>query len=335
MAAVYTQTMYSSSSQSEASSGYACYGHRPSYSGSLSRSQSYGRPTIELPRPLEPRPALHTSLSESSGGSRPHDVSHGPLSPDHRSQGQNLPAFRDIFSPGPRTSGPLTYNGTWNPNGPATQGHSRADSLYCQSTLHPPMVLQPPSDLSSKYHPPQTRPFEVPILNTSPVTKHPPQTLAIPPSTTYQEQRCEYTEHHGDKSVGAPNSSYFSNGLHGQYNATIPDEAQYRAHFSTHDQAPGQPYTPTSADSQSTYVGIQNIPGEGTFYVYKGGGRIPTHVDGESVNPAWGLTKANKPRKRLALACLDCREKKIKCEPGATSCLQCEKAKRTCRRYGP
>ena len=64
---------------------------------------------------------------------------------------QSVPSqltFRDIFSPGPRTSGPLTYNGTWNPNGPATQGHSRADSLYCQSTLHPPMVLQPPSDLS-------------------------------------------------------------------------------------------------------------------------------------------------------------------------------------------
>ena len=104
MAAVSTQTMYSSSSQSDASPGYAYYEHRPSYSGSLSRSHSYGRPTIELPRPLEPRPALHTSLSESSGGSRSHDVSHGPLSPDQRSQGQNLPALRDIFSPGLRAS---------------------------------------------------------------------------------------------------------------------------------------------------------------------------------------------------------------------------------------
>lgn len=33
------------------------------------------------------------------------------------------------------------------------------------------------------------------------------------------------------------------------------------------------------------------------------------------------------------MACLDCREKKIKCEPGASSCLQCEKAKRPCRKY--
>ncbi|EME81759.1 uncharacterized protein MYCFIDRAFT_116092, partial [Pseudocercospora fijiensis CIRAD86] len=75
--------------------------------------------------------------------------------------------------------------------------------------------------------------------------------------------------------------------------------------------------------------------GEGTFHFYEGGYRIPTQVEGEPVNPAWGLTKANKPRKRLAMACLDCREKKIKCEPGANSCLQCEKAKRPCRNTPP
>jgi hypothetical protein len=85
-------------------------------------------------------------------------------------------------------------------------------------------------------------------------------------------------------------------------------------------------------ESSKKYIGIREIPGEGTFHLYEGGFRIPTHVDGETVNPAWGLTKANKPRKRLAMACLDCREKKIKCEPGAVSCLQCEKAKRTCRK---
>jgi hypothetical protein len=40
-----------------------------------------------------------------------------------------------------------------------------------------------------------------------------------------------------------------------------------------------------------------------------------------------------RPRKRLAQACLDCREKKIKCEPGqSNTCVQCEKAKRPCRR---
>lgn len=84
---------------------------------------------------------------------------------------------------------------------------------------------------------------------------------------------------------------------------------------------------------QRKYLGIHDVPGEGRFHMYEGGYRTPTHVDGDYVNPQWGLTKANKPRKRLALACLDCREKKIKCEPGQNACLQCEKTKRVCRRY--
>lgn len=80
------------------------------------------------------------------------------------------------------------------------------------------------------------------------------------------------------------------------------------------------------------FLRTADIPGKGLCHVYDDGSHLPAYVDGELVNPFWGLTKANKPRKRLALACLDCREKKIKCEPGVPSCLQCEKAKRPCRR---
>ncbi|KAF3054090.1 hypothetical protein E8E11_011495 [Didymella keratinophila] len=54
-------------------------------------------------------------------------------------------------------------------------------------------------------------------------------------------------------------------------------------------------------------------------------------IDGEPVNPSWGITKAGKPRKRLAQACLTCREKKIKCEPGYPKCHQCAKSQRVCR----
>ena len=91
------------------------------------------------------------------------------------------------------------------------------------------------------------------------------------------------------------------------------------------------PSTPTGPEASKKYLGVKDFAGEGAFHLYEGRYRIPTHVDGEQVNPQWGLTKANKPRKRLALACLDCRMKKIKCEPGASSCLQCERAKRICR----
>ncbi|KAF2858570.1 hypothetical protein K470DRAFT_300778 [Piedraia hortae CBS 480.64] len=98
------------------------------------------------------------------------------------------------------------------------------------------------------------------------------------------------------------------------------------------DESPSRPNEIGGPESSGKYLGVREFPGEGTFHVYESGYRMPTHIDGETVNPAWGLTKANKPRKRLALACLDCREKKIKCEPAPNGCIQCVKAKRPCRR---
>ncbi|OJD33438.1 c6 transcription factor [Diplodia corticola] len=78
-------------------------------------------------------------------------------------------------------------------------------------------------------------------------------------------------------------------------------------------------------------VGQQQVAGEGMCYVYEDGSYCRTVIDGEAVNPQWGVTKAGKPRKRLAQACLTCREKKIKCEPGVPKCAQCTRARRTCR----
>ncbi len=43
------------------------------------------------------------------------------------------------------------------------------------------------------------------------------------------------------------------------------------------------------------------------------------------------MTKAGKPRKRLAIACVTCREKKIKCDPDYPQCVQCEKFGRVCK----
>ncbi len=47
----------------------------------------------------------------------------------------------------------------------------------------------------------------------------------------------------------------------------------------------------------------------------------------------WGITKAGKPRKRLARACLNCRHKKIRCHPNPSSmkCSQCERTDLDCR----
>ncbi|KAF2785739.1 hypothetical protein K505DRAFT_261418 [Melanomma pulvis-pyrius CBS 109.77] len=81
----------------------------------------------------------------------------------------------------------------------------------------------------------------------------------------------------------------------------------------------------------SRCVGQRDIQGEGLCYIYEDGTFCRAIIDGEPVNPSWGITKAGKPRKRLAQACLTCREKKIKCEPGYPTCHQCAKSQRVCR----
>ncbi|GFF25570.1 putative C6 transcription factor [Aspergillus lentulus] len=73
------------------------------------------------------------------------------------------------------------------------------------------------------------------------------------------------------------------------------------------------------------------IEGEGWCYIYADGSHCPKTIDGVPVNANWGVTKAGKPRKRLAQACLTCREKKIKCQPNLPKCDQCQKSGRECR----
>lgn len=79
------------------------------------------------------------------------------------------------------------------------------------------------------------------------------------------------------------------------------------------------------------FVRQAEIPGEGLCYFYDDGTHCKTHIDGETVNAHWGVTKAGKPRKRLAIACITCREKKIKCDPDYPRCVQCEKFGRVCK----
>jgi hypothetical protein len=79
------------------------------------------------------------------------------------------------------------------------------------------------------------------------------------------------------------------------------------------------------------FVRAAEVPGEGTCYFYDDGSHCKTVIDGEAVNAHWGVTKAGKPRKRLAIACVTCREKKIKCDPDFPRCVQCEKFGRVCK----
>ena len=79
------------------------------------------------------------------------------------------------------------------------------------------------------------------------------------------------------------------------------------------------------------FVRAAEVPGEGMCYFYDDGTHCKTIIDGEHVNAHWGVTKAGKPRKRLAIACVTCREKKIKCDPDYPRCVQCDKFGRVCK----
>ncbi|CAK7263370.1 hypothetical protein SEPCBS119000_000436 [Sporothrix epigloea] len=87
----------------------------------------------------------------------------------------------------------------------------------------------------------------------------------------------------------------------------------------------------TGQDFLPQFLRAAEVPGEGTCFFYDDGTHCKAVIDGEAVNPYWGVTKAGKPRKRLAIACITCREKKIKCDPEYPRCVQCEKFGRLCR----
>ena len=129
----------------------------------------------------------------------------------------------------------------------------------------------------------------------------------------------------------SPPVSPFQNGRFG--NPTVAMPPYRRPDVETHpaeavSSADSQPPTPPV---RPHVIDERHIEGEGLCYIYADGSYCPKTIDGVPVNANWGITKAGKPRKRLAQACLTCREKKIKCQPNLPKCEQCQKSGRVCR----
>lgn len=129
-----------------------------------------------------------------------------------------------------------------------------------------------------------------------------------------------------------PSRTSYPPSLHRQYSdesndrtpvATAPDASSLGLFSATGKSA--------KAQVRPHVVDERYIDGEGLCYIYADGTRCPKIIDGIPVNANWGITKAGKPRKRLAQACLTCREKKIKCHPNLPKCDQCQKSGRECR----
>ncbi|KAJ5183003.1 hypothetical protein N7492_000619 [Penicillium capsulatum] len=150
-----------------------------------------------------------------------------------------------------------------------------------------------------------------------------PQSATLPPLAHMSMHSPRDMAHAATRSDSS--ASHFRPGRLTFQTAPFQDKAANREHSS-----------PEGAKSKSSLalphvVDERYIEGEGTCYVYSDGSHVPKAIDGIPVNANWGITKAGKPRKRLAQACLTCREKKIKCTPNLPKCDQCQKSGRECR----
>ncbi|KAG9524544.1 hypothetical protein KCV07_g1648, partial [Aureobasidium melanogenum] len=247
---------------------------------------------------------------------------------------QQLPGLQELLSPSLRT-GPPSYSPNWpsvnslqsswsDGRGSAPNGqHKPAQVLSVPFNPTPPPFHRLSLDVSTTDRFPQP-PSKAP-LGTRPSLPAPPpppplrrisdyQGPCVPDQTTQSAQGVD-----GMAQTQSQAPSPYREDTDGDIARRLNATQEMRN-------------APPPSNYSLQCVGQRHIPGDGMCYVFKDGSTCPTIIDGEPVNPLWGTTKAGKARKRLAQACLNCREKKIKCEPGEKSCLQCEKAKRECHR---
>ncbi len=121
--------------------------------------------------------------------------------------------------------------------------------------------------------------------------------------------------------VSPAGENLFSPGL---YQANLARASPYGCHFPGNSPATGTlNYRAIAGQNSQSYDSDPHA--RGTISAK------PWH---EAIaHPDWGVTKAGKPRKRLAQACINCRQKKIRCHPNPNlmKCAQCERTQVECR----
>ncbi|KAK5662993.1 hypothetical protein OQA88_6407 [Cercophora sp. LCS_1] len=266
-----------------------------------------------------------------------------------------FPSVRSPFNP-PHLDRPGHYSASSpldRPSGPL----SALERTSSSPSYFPPVTTLPPFSQTQPRSAPESRFEERPQF--PPLPRFPG-----PPSPRSREHEQRVTESRSDYSVGSWTSRHESSRDYpysreprsyrspsdrypGPLSASSRDEdlrGSLREQPSTHSL----PKTPDSVAEAipvkdglgpkiwtgthflPRFVTAKEVPGEGMCYFYDDGSHCKTVIDGEAVNAHWGVTKAGKPRKRLAIACVTCREKKIKCDPDYPRCVQCEKFGRVC-----
>ncbi len=295
------------------------------------------------PSGLEPQQAAMERISQSARPASPRPYDNGPIRPKEQEhaalqqQQRQLPSLRSLLNSVPS---PITPT---QPVIPASRSPHLSEPRSSSPRLHSRTASGPSSER------PNSRDIYLPHSLISPNGEHyiSPTSNSSNPSTAFLDGAVPSSSrpdlrfaprdagsfpYHaptylGDAKVKAPGSprempEVFHRNSDGGDSALVSFKPRSSlSHF--------------GAVQVSRCVGQKEVEGEGLCYLYDDGTYCRAIIDGEPVNPSWGITKAGKPRKRLAQACLTCREKKIKCEPAMPKCVQCEKSQRTCRRCVP
>jgi hypothetical protein len=284
-------------------------------------------------------------------------------------QREQLPPLSSIFG-GPRPSLP-ERSPTYAAGSPQNSRQSRSPAHQDRRQIWEPPYPQRPAASQYSYDsrsaqtskpdlPPPPRAAPLSRISDAPRPYEPrysPRDVSHPqPAASHWSQRSTEPAYREYFSSGRDTSSSFRPHSEQQHSLPPPTlgrepESRYREAALTTPSTPTYPPTPAStivSEPVTTgdglgpkiWTGTQflprfvrqaEVPGEGLCYFYDDGTHCKTHIDGEAVNAHWGVTKAGKPRKRLAIACITCREKKIKCDPDFPRCIQCEKFGRVCK----
>lgn len=309
-------------------------------------------------------PTIKASDMSSSGKGPEETPAHREGSADRSAPRQQLPSLSSLFGP-PSQILPLhssfpdrpgTYSASPSPlDRPFAGSSSYFAPPATSSTSQPRSVLDPPRPQDRPQIPPLSRVFPGPLSSQ-------PR-----PEQQRQEGRPEYSpgsqwsaRHEASRefSFSSREHQLYKPAPADRYLAHLPGAGRddgrrpdFRDQLTPQTPVHNTPTTPTSSvGSESAplkdglgpkiwtgthflprFVRAAEVPGEGMCYFYDDGSHCKTVIDGEAVNAHWGVTKAGKPRKRLAIACVTCREKKIKCEPDYPRCVQCEKFNRECK----
>ena len=292
--------------------------------------------TYRLPLLPVPSPRLQFGTDPTMGLTEP--MRYGTTNPSRRpmesfkpGSQEQLPSVNQLLTPGSLSSVATSpYSRSTSTGSPVNIGPElpspHRGSISDPLTNTNPQSFSggyPASSLPQHQYAPPSR--DIMSIETSASNCRTPQY-----SSTYYNR----TEYDSPAYPTAMNPSYSGYATAQISNLPAPPAQRYPVPPSTYDSgASSQSSQDTSATKKPLLrvVGEENIPGEGLCYIYSDGSHLRKTIDGETVNAHWGVTKAGKARKRLAVACMTCREKKIKCEPGEPKCVQCDKSGRECR----